>query len=303
MLGSNVSHFDPQRDLLALHYDCSPDPDDLQSLAADRTLLEALYGTTWLASHVLPVIGTFGRNTAYKSSSCERVARAVWGSASGFLRAHVPSRPLPPDGSPWPFAWVGSTPVSSGAWRRAPQAIELAVARWSATLLAGGQIYVKEGGQSDFSHDVLTRLEARWAGVGACVHVVQHARWNEEQNGENVTAYMEQTVDYLWPTSGCDQMARGCARGVVTSGNGPLAAHRGPWNAAFVAAANASWMGCGWRLAFDEYAKHEHYGSCWHGAHATGRPAAECIDFSDVRHTSWPPAPPSLPDMMRHAWA
>jgi len=286
---ANVSHFDPAKDLIALHYDCAPDPDDFQSLAADRTLLEANFGTQWLDAHVLPVVGTFGLNTAYKWRSCDRVAQVVWGSASGFLRASEPAGVLPADGSVWSWHWDNSTPVSTGGgWRRAAGAVEHAEAQWAATISTGGQVYVKEGGQSDFTSEVVTRLEVRWAGAGRCVHVVQHSPWNEQQNSPGVSEHILAATDYLYPARGCEAQVRGCARGVVTDGNGPLASHVGPHNAAFVHAVLGSWMACGWQAAFDESARHEHYGGCWHGP--TPDPQWQpqnCVDFSDTHELSY----------------
>ena len=251
--GGHPSAFDPRVDLLALHYDCSPDPDDMQSLAADRTLLEHTFGLAWVRLHVVPVIGTFGKNDAYKSASCERVAQAAWGDVTGFLRASEPTTALPADGRVWKWQWHGSTPASSvGGWQRAPGSVGKAMSRWHTTLEAGGQVFVKEGGQSDFTTEVVGRLEARWPGIGRCVHVVQHAKWNEEQNGEGVTSLVENFTDYLAPVG----VARGT--GVVTDGNKPLAAFNKLQNALFVAAANASGWACAWRVAFEEFGKHEH---------------------------------------------
>ena len=225
IMSNRPTVFNPAKDLLALHYDCSPDPDDFTSSAADRALLEATFGTAWLPSHVLPAIGTYGRNTAYKEESCERVAQAVWGDSTGYLRA-----------------------AANNASHRA-LAVEYARERWAHTLAAGGQVYVKEGGQSDFTKDVVSGLEAWHAGSGKCVHVVQHAVWNEQQNHPGVTPYVIRYADYLGPL--------GNHRGPITDGNGPLQASRRKPNfaqiAPFVAAARASWMACAWNVAIEEF--------------------------------------------------
>ena len=47
--------FDPKQDIISLHYDHAPDKDDGHSAAADRTLLQTLYGQSWLEKHVIPV--------------------------------------------------------------------------------------------------------------------------------------------------------------------------------------------------------------------------------------------------------
>lgn len=142
--------FDKSLDVINLHYDCAADPDDLTSSVADRTLLERVYGTTWLRSRVIPVIGTFGKNTYYQEAQCERVAQAVWGDSTGFLRAS------------WP-----SAPAAIGASVR-ELAVEHVERAWAAAIARGGQVYVKEGGQSDFTQegenhlsDAFFRLHAR----------------------------------------------------------------------------------------------------------------------------------------------
>lgn len=88
--GSWPLAFNASTDLIALHYDCSPDPDDFESIVADRTVLEAEFGTAWLRDHVVAVAGTFGTNLQYWQSSCERVLQATWvDAASATLRAGV----------------------------------------------------------------------------------------------------------------------------------------------------------------------------------------------------------------------
>ena len=47
-LPEGSARFDASADLVSLHYDHAPDRDDGHSAAADRTLLEALYGACWL---------------------------------------------------------------------------------------------------------------------------------------------------------------------------------------------------------------------------------------------------------------
>ncbi len=257
MPSSNMSSntptvFAPDRDLIALHYDCSPDPDDLTSAAADRTLLEATFGTSWLSGHVLPAIGTYGRNTAYKEASCERVAQSVWGDSTGYLRAahRYPARAA---------------------------AVALATEAWARTLEMGGQIYIKEGGQSDFTVDVVRRLEHRHPGSGRCVHVVQHAGWNEDQNSDGVTAYLLRKTDYLRPLS------RG---GIITDGNRVMQSRGGRWNAPFVSGARSSWMGCAWDVAIAENERYEHYGACWNGGRRA-QPVTECLDVSDTHELAF----------------
>jgi len=43
-IGKQSRSFSPDKDPLSLHYDHTPDKDDGQSAAADRTVLESLFG-------------------------------------------------------------------------------------------------------------------------------------------------------------------------------------------------------------------------------------------------------------------
>ena len=150
----------------------------------------------------------------YQEAACERVAQAVWGDSMGFLRA----------------SWLSAQPAAAASARAL--AVEYAERRWAAALELGGQIFVKEGGQSDFTAEVVRRLEDRWSEGGRCVHVVQHSVWNEDMNSENVTDFIIGHVDYLGP--------RNNGRGPITDGNGPLQMLRGRSNVAFVQATRQS---------------------------------------------------------------
>lgn len=259
------SVFVPATDIVSLHYDCAADPDDLQSSAADRALLEATFGTAWLAEHVVPVIGAYGLNTNYQETACERVASAVWGDSAGFLRANKPS--------------VAS---SERAVSRA-MAVERAAQRWARALESGGQVYVKEGGQSDFTKEVVEALELVWPGVGRCVHIVQHSQWNEQQNHPGVTTFMHSCCNYLGSLKN--------HQGPIIDGNGPMSGSTipprrdGQWNAPFVHAANASWMGCAWRVAFHEFSQIPSWCDWRHGERYMS--PIECLDFSDTHELAY----------------
>src|SRR4030042_6791546 len=74
-----IRKFSPEKDLLSLHYDHAPDRDDGQSAAADRTLLESLYGTDWIRKHVVAVSGAYGKNAEKFNVLSDAVMDEVWG--------------------------------------------------------------------------------------------------------------------------------------------------------------------------------------------------------------------------------
>ena len=154
--------------LLSLHYDNAPDKDDVQSAAADRTMIEATLGCGWAKEHVIIVNGTYtpcigGRTSdvapggvtcnsnAFQSASDSRM-QAIW---SGCHRGSIFTL--------WPSQ--DRTPVVASIRNE-----------WQAVLSRGGQVDVKEGGQSGTTWEVLQPLSG---GDLKRVTVVQHSRYNE----------------------------------------------------------------------------------------------------------------------------
>jgi len=163
--------FNPKTDLISLHYDHAPDKDDGHSAAADRTLLETLFGKDWIAEHVVPVSGAYGKNKKSFNPKSDRVMNATWNERGGWLTAHDD--------------WDGTA--------------HRLVERWGKTLQAGGDVWVKEGGQSDLTADVVCRIKEAMPDIDTQkrIHVVQHSDWNERQTTDKDLAYAKAQTDYL----------------------------------------------------------------------------------------------------------
>lgn len=251
--------FHPGVDVISLHYDCAPDPDDFESAVADRSILELRHGAAWLREHALAVGGTFGAANArlFQQAACERVLGAVWGTAGGFLRAGA-------------SAELGDDAAAETARLRA-EAGDAVGARWARAVSAGGAVYVKEGGQSDFTALALARLEARLAGASGCVHVVQHSAWNEAHASAAALQYVRSRADYVTIDDGNAALQRptrdpacdGCLR---------------PVPARFEPAALRSWLGCAWAEAFRAFSALD----SWCPDSPRRASAAQCVDFSDT---------------------
>lgn len=168
---SDFKKFNPKQDLLSLHYDHAPDRDDGQSAAADRTLLESLYGAEWLSKHVIAVSGAYGKNRNEFNPQSDAVMDATWNVQGGWIAA-------------------------DRDWDAAVGAV---LKRWVTTLDAGGDVYVKEGGQSDLTAEVVKRLREKHPNVDPRhrIHVVQHADWNENQTSPTALAYTKANTDYV----------------------------------------------------------------------------------------------------------
>jgi len=168
---ADLRPFDPATDLLSLHYDHAPDKDDGHSAAADRTILESLHGTNWIRAHVVAVSGTYGLNKAMFNPKSNAIMDAAWKDCGGWIAA-------------------------DRDWEAAVDAL---CDRWGATLTAGGDVYVKEGGQSDITMAVVRRLRVALPQTDCRmrIHVVQHSDWNENTTTPAALAYVKTNTHYV----------------------------------------------------------------------------------------------------------
>ena len=165
------SAFNSKTDAISLHYDHAPDKDDGQSAAADRTVLESMFGKQWLKKHVIAVSGAYGTNKPRFNPKSDAVMRAAWDDCGGWIAAHDD--------------WDAATG-------------EL-FKRWSEVIKAGGHVWVKEGGQSDLTADVVRKIKKQMPDVATTrrIHVVQHSNWNENATTKADLAYTKANTDYI----------------------------------------------------------------------------------------------------------
>ena len=163
--------FNPKTDLISLHYDHAPDKDDGHSAAADRTVLESMFGKDWITAHVVPVSGAYGENKDLFNSNSDAVMQATWNDRGGWFSAH----------KDWDAA------------------VDQLVDRWTKTLRADGDVWVKEGGQSDVTADVVRKLKVAMPDLDTTrrIHVVQHANWNEQATTDEDLAYTKRNTHYI----------------------------------------------------------------------------------------------------------
>lgn len=168
---AQFSEFNPQKDLISLHYDHAPDRDDGHSAVADRVILQEQFGADWLPAHVVAVSGAYGTNGDQFRPESDAVMDAAWKNCCGWIDAHED-------------------------WKAAVRAL---YTRWTNVIDKGGSIWVKEGGQSDLTADVIRMIKAKNPGIdiNRSIHVVQHSDWNEDQTTDNDLAYVKSTSDYI----------------------------------------------------------------------------------------------------------
>jgi hypothetical protein len=170
---SDAEHrkFEFEKDLISLHYDHAPDKDDGHSAAADRTILESMFGADWLSNHAVAVSGTYGLNKNTFNTESDAVMDATWSERGGWIPAD----------------------------RDWSAAVELVFKSWLVTLQAGGDVFVKEGGQSDFTAELVKRLQEKYPGIDRQkrIHVVQHSDWNENMTTPEALAYTRANTNYI----------------------------------------------------------------------------------------------------------
>ncbi len=219
--GIGLKKFRAGKDLLSLHYDHAPDKDDGQSAAADRTILQSMFGADWIKTHVVVVSGTYGKNARHFNTYSDDVMDAAWNDCGGWLAGHT---------------------------NRESVVTEL-TRRWSEVLKAGGDVWVKEGGQSDLTADVVRRIKNQFPDLNPAkqINVVQHSIWNENKTTDAALSYTKEYTNYI----------------KIRDANTYLENKGG--NDAFVKAAN----------------EHPVFGKIWKTAFAYYNPK-ERLDFSDT---------------------
>ena len=164
--------FDKEKDLISLHYDHAPDKDDGHSAAADLTILATLYDKEWIKKHVVAVSGAYGINKKTFNDKSDKVMDATWNDYGGWLDAH----------------------------EKYNEVVNELMNRWLDVLKNGGDIWVKEGGQSDITAELLmiiSRMKMADLNVDQRVHVVQHSDWNENKTNPHDLAYTKRMSDYI----------------------------------------------------------------------------------------------------------
>ena len=156
--------FDLDTDLLLLHYDCKTDVDDLHSVAAFITL---------------------SAHTEYASLSFHAVA-GTYGTQEGL---YVPPEPL------FELAFGDNWTDAHANFALASDEVSLIAKR---TLDLGGNIWIAEAGQSDFSSEVVKKIQVLLPDVNTTerIHVVQHSDWNEEVTSPESLEFVKQNTTY-----------------------------------------------------------------------------------------------------------
>lgn len=162
---TQAKEFNFSKDLILAHYDCKTDVDDLHSAAAFFTLMS---NPKYLKIRHHAVAGTYG--------------------IQGGL--YVPPNDL------FDLAFGDN-------WTDAHRNFESAVYQVKAIVLAtlenNGEIWIAEGGQSDFSAELVKAVQNDLPEVNTSlrIHIVQHGAWNEEVTSPDKLEFVKQNTDYI----------------------------------------------------------------------------------------------------------
>lgn len=160
---NTIPKFELGKDLLLVHYDCKTDVDDLHSAAAFATLL-ATSKYSKLNYHV--VGGTYG------------MQKGLYVPPEALLDLAF--------GSQWSDAHNNYEEVLNSVTQLATK-----------TLNGNGAIWIAEGGQSDFTFDLMKALKKSTAAIDTKrIHVVQHSDWNEKVTTPKKLDYVKEVASY-----------------------------------------------------------------------------------------------------------
>ena len=160
----SFANFDAQNDLVALHFDHAPDRDDGHAAVAALVVVESLQ----LNAHV--VGGTYGRwNADRYVPASEAVMDSVWGNN-----------------------WYNAHSDYNGS-------LNATAERWIQTLDAGSDVWVAEGGQADFTADLVRLIQRDRPAVETAqrIHIVQHSDWNEVHADQSDLNFVRANTDYM----------------------------------------------------------------------------------------------------------
>ncbi|WP_201027430.1 hypothetical protein [Paraglaciecola hydrolytica] len=161
---SLIGKFDTAKDLFLAQFDSKTDVDDIHTIAAVATML---------------------RHPAFAQVNYHAVAGA-YGIQDG-LYVPAPELFAAAFGDKWSNAHVAKD-----------KALEEVVALVQQTLKKGGDIWIAEAGQSDFSAAMVSEIQQTLPKIDSKsrIHIVQHSEWNQDSATPADLAFVKQYTDY-----------------------------------------------------------------------------------------------------------
>lgn len=161
---SQEERFDMEKDLLLMQFDCKTDVDDLHSAAGLVTLMA---DPDFSQVNYHAVAGTYGIQEGL----------------------YVPPNDL------FQLAFKNNWTDAHKDFKSAVKKVTKIARK---TLKKGGDIWIAEAGQSDFSAALIKNIRVKLPDIDVAtrIHIVQHADWNEEVTSPDDLAYVQEHIDY-----------------------------------------------------------------------------------------------------------
>ena len=162
---SNLSLFNQKKDFLLLNYDCKTDVDDLHSIAAFASLIR-IQDFSDLDFHA--VAGTYGTQEG----------------------KYVPPNSL--------FSLAFADDDWSDAHAQYEKSLDVVYLKVRKVLKKGGNIWIAEAGQSDFSSSLITKVQNNMRRINTKerIKIVQHSDWNEKETSKDDLTFVKMNSDY-----------------------------------------------------------------------------------------------------------
>jgi len=159
-----AKHFNVEKDLLLVQFDCKTDVDDLQSAAALATLMS---DTKFSKIHYHAVAGTYG------------IQKGLYVPPNELFQLAF--------GSNW-----------TDAHENIKSAVEKVKVIVKSTLANQGDIWIADAGQSDFTAELIKAIQSDLPEINISqrIHVVQHSDWNEEVTSPGSLDFVKKNTDY-----------------------------------------------------------------------------------------------------------
>lgn len=161
---AKVGRFNVEKDILLVQLDCKTDVDDIHTAAALATMM---YNSEFSKINYHVVTGTYG------------IQGGEYVPPNSLLELAFENN------------WTDAHENFDDALKQTKVLVK-------ATLENGGDIWIAEAGQSDFSAELIKAIQSDLNDINTTqrIHIVQHSDWNEENTSPINLAFVKENADY-----------------------------------------------------------------------------------------------------------
>lgn len=161
---AKVGRFNVEKDILLVQLDCKTDVDDIHTAAALATMM---YNSEFSKINYHVVIGTYG------------IQGGEYVPPNSLLELAFENN------------WTDAHENFDDALKQTKVLVKT-------TLENGGDIWIAEAGQSDFSAELIKAIQSDLNDINTTqrIHIVQHSDWNEENTSPINLAFVKENADY-----------------------------------------------------------------------------------------------------------